>query len=478
MSATATTTNTNATEAATIDNGGVMSKVREVFAKLDANGDGHLTRDELHDGLKLLKLPATEADVDALLARLDVDKDGNVSLLEFEAFAMAQSKLLRKVFDDLDADKSGTIDVEEVRGSLQRLGMKYDDGAVTKLIKRIDVDGNGKIDFNEWQTFLLLVPSATVDAIFHYWEDAMMAFDSEDGVILPPAHKPKTLLDSVAFLSSGAIAAMTSRTATAPLERIRTIYQVQSTKPSIGSISRQIYAESGVSGFWRGNGANLLKVAPEKAIKFWTYETIKATFGKKDSDISPHERFIAGAGAGVFTHTLSFPLEVIKTRLAAAPNGTYTGITDVVRKIVTKEGPMAFFRGLTPSLLSTAPHSGIDLTVYEVLKREYTKRNEGKSPGVITLLGCASASSVAGLLACYPLHVAKTRMIMQSMHGAPQIYSGVWNVFTQTYSKEGFVGLYRGLVPSILKSVPSHCITFVTYEFLKKQFGVEKHSKH
>jgi solute carrier family 25 phosphate transporter 23/24/25/41 len=210
---------------------------------------------------------------------------------------------------------------------------------------------------------------------------------------------------------------------------------------------------------------------------------------------------------------------VIKTRLAAAPNGTYTGITDVVRKIVTKEGPMAFFRGLTPSLLSTAPHSGIDLTVYEVLKRgacrvcrvcacvacarvrvcacavyvgavklllnsgsrtttEYTKRNEGKSPGVITLLGCASASSVAGLLACYPLHVAKTRMIMQSMHGAPQIYSGVWNVFTQTYSKEGFVGLYRGLVPSILKSVPSHCITFVTYEFLKKQFGVEKHSKH
>lgn len=42
------------------------------------------------------------------------------------------------------------------------------------------------------------MPSATVDAIFHYWEDALMAFDSEDGVILPPAHKPKTLMDSVA----------------------------------------------------------------------------------------------------------------------------------------------------------------------------------------------------------------------------------------------------------------------------------------
>jgi hypothetical protein len=76
---------------------------------------------------------------------------------EFEAFAMAQSNLLRKVFDDLDADKSGTIDVDEVRGSLQRLGMKYDDGAVTKLIKRIDVDGNGKIDFDEWQVGSIVI---------------------------------------------------------------------------------------------------------------------------------------------------------------------------------------------------------------------------------------------------------------------------------------------------------------------------------
>jgi hypothetical protein len=42
------------------------------------------------------------------------------------------------------------------------------------------------------------VPATTVDAIFRYWEDAMMAFDSEDGVILPPARKPQTLLESVA----------------------------------------------------------------------------------------------------------------------------------------------------------------------------------------------------------------------------------------------------------------------------------------
>lgn len=50
-------------------------------------------------------------------------------------------------------------------------------------------------------------------------------------------------------------------------------------------------------------------MAPEKAIKFWTYETVKASFGKKDCDIGAHERFMAGAGAGLVTHSLSFPLE-------------------------------------------------------------------------------------------------------------------------------------------------------------------------
>lgn len=63
----------------------------------------------------------------------------------------SRSKVLREVFDEVDADRSGTIDLEEVRSSLRRLGMKYDDDAVANLVKRVDVDGNGKIDFNEWQ---------------------------------------------------------------------------------------------------------------------------------------------------------------------------------------------------------------------------------------------------------------------------------------------------------------------------------------
>jgi solute carrier family 25 phosphate transporter 23/24/25/41 len=448
----------------------------EVFKQLDKNGDGQLSRDELFEGLRLLRLPSGAEAVRDLVDSLDTDKDGNISIAEFEAFAVRQRSKLKTIFDELDTDHSGHLDLAEVRTSLQKVGMRYDDESLPKLMRRIDKNQDGRIDFYEWQEFFFLVPTATVEAIFQYWEDAK-ALDLVDGPIPPPTG-PKTLWQSVSYLSSGGIAAMVSRTATAPLDRIRTIYQVQTTPPKIFGIAGKIFKESGVRGFWRGNGANLLKVAPEKAIKFWAYETAKHMFNPNESEITAHQRFMAGASAGIFTEIISYPLDVIKTRLAAAPHGTYTGIIDVVKKTVKSEGVIRpFYRGITPSLLSTAPHSGIDLGVYEVLKTLYIEKSGGKEPSIPILLSCSTVSSITGLIFCYPLHVAKTRLVMQGVGGAAPVYTGLIDVFKKTYAKESFWGLYRGIWPSVLKSVPSHGLTYVTYEILKKQFHLEKKHK-
>lgn len=106
-------------------------------------------------------------------------------------------------------------------------------------------------------------------------------------------------------------------------------------------------------------------------------------------------------------------------------------------------------------------------------------RNGGtKEPTVPELLACSTASSIAGLLTCYPLHVAKTRMVMQGIGGSKPEYSGMFDVLSKTFRREGILGLYRGIVPSIMKSVPSHGITYVSYELLKKEFGLTKKHKH
>ena len=54
-----------------------------------------------------------------------------------------------------------------------------------------------------------------------------------------------------------------------------------------------------------------------------------------------------------------YPLELVRTRLAVCPMGTYRGIWDCWGQIVRKEGWSCFYRGLTPSLVSSSWHHAI-----------------------------------------------------------------------------------------------------------------------
>jgi solute carrier family 25 phosphate transporter 23/24/25/41 len=83
--------------------------------------------------------------------------------------------------------------------------------------------------------------------------------------------------------------------------------------------------------------------------------------------------------------------------------------------------------------------------------------------GIKELLACAWLSSSAGQLLAYPFHLVKTRMITKSGH-----YRNVIDVFRKTVVTEGIRGLYRGILPSFIKSVPSHGITFLVYEYFKR----------
>lgn len=83
----------------------------------------------------------------------------------------------------MDIDKSGTLSAEEVAEAMTRAGLSYDDRSLKSLMKRIDTDQNGYIDFEEWCELLSLAPEASADAVFRYWADA--AATGLDDVILP-----------------------------------------------------------------------------------------------------------------------------------------------------------------------------------------------------------------------------------------------------------------------------------------------------
>ena len=207
---------------------------------------------------------------------------------------------------------------------------------------------------------------------------------------------------------------------------------------------RSMLSEGTPRAFFRGNGANVLKIAPETALKLTFNDRIKRFVSSSDpgQGLNPAERFIAGAAAGALAQSVIYPLELIRTRLAICPLGTYRGIADAAARVFRTEGPSAFYRGLTPSLIGILPYAGVDIAAFETLKEAlldaYEPRGEMPPPAAIIAAGAAS-SSVAQFVS-YPLALVRTRLQAQGAGGRPIKYDGMVDVIRKTVASEGVRG--------------------------------------
>lgn len=172
--------------------------------------------------------------------------------------------------------------------------------------------------------------------------------------------------------------------------------------------------EGGLRSLWRGNGINVLKIAPESALKFMAYDQLKKAIKRHDEkrELGLFERFCAGSCAGGISQTVVYPLEVsltvsavrsfqlrscckriqlyvtwydlilqvLKTRLALRKTGEYNGVIDAIRKIYRQGGISSFYRGYIPNLIGIIPYAGIDLAVYEVSPITYLFLDTDKVP--------------------------------------------------------------------------------------------------
>uniref|UniRef100_J3LAP3 Uncharacterized protein n=1 Tax=Oryza brachyantha TaxID=4533 RepID=J3LAP3_ORYBR len=165
-------------------------------------------------------------------------------------------------------------------------------------------------------------------------------------------------------LVSGAIAGAVSRTFVAPLETIRTHLMVGSCGAgSMAGVFRWIMRNEGWTGLFRGNGVNVLRVAPSKAIEHFTYDTAKKYLTPEDGEpakIPIPTPLVAGALAGVASTLCTYPMELVKTRLTIEKDA-YDNVLDAFVKIVREGGPSELYRGLAPSLIGVVPEGAAGL---------------------------------------------------------------------------------------------------------------------
>ena len=163
----------------------------------------------------------------------------------------------------------------------------------------------------------------------------------------------------------------------------------------------------------------------------------------------------------------------MQTDAAAAARGAARTLLHISRH----EGLGALYKGLGASLVGIMPFSAVDLALYNTFKVELRRRQKTE-PSTLTMLGCGALSSSLAQLATYPLALAKTRLQASGMPGYDPGYDGLVGCLASTVRHEGVAGLYRGIVPNLLKAVPSISISYVVFENVKATLQSRGWSRH
>merc|ERR1712142_874505 len=266
------------------------------------------------------------------------------------------------------------------------------------------------------------------------------------------------------FMLAG-VAAGVSKTAAAPIERVKLLVQNQDEmikqcrldKPCTGVVdctTRTLKTE-GIVPFWRGNLANVLRYFPTQALNFAFKDTIKAAFNCP-KDAPQWQKFstnIASGGfAGSMSLTVVYSLDFARTRLANDAKGKdgkrqYNGLIDVYKKTLATDGIAGLYRGFVISAVGIFIYRGMYFGLYDSLKPLVV--GDGGSALVSFFLGW-SVTIVSGL-ASYPIDTIRRRMMMTS--GGAVKYNGSIDCAQQILKNEGFMSMMKGAGANVLRGV-------------------------
>jgi len=229
----------------------------------------------------------------------------------------------------------------------------------------------------------------------------------------------------------GGISGAFAKTLVAPLDRVKIIFQISRTPFSLAGVAallRRTVEVDGWKGLFRGNFAQVLRVLPYSGSQLATFDVLsEAILSYRGIDASsngvgrsaasllgPMDRMVAGAGAGAVSVFLTYPLDLLRARLAVqqelpgGTKGTVRGLWWTLREMVASGGVSSLYRGLSPTLLGIIPYAGISFTTYEALKQRSREiRGAGGEPTVIERLLFGGVAGFAGQAASYPLDIVR-----------------------------------------------------------------------
>ena len=265
------------------------------------------------------------------------------------------------------------------------------------------------------------------------------------------------------FMLSG-IAAGISKTAAAPIERVKLLVQNQDEmikqgrldKPYNGVMDcvKRTLAAEGVIPFWRGNLANVLRYFPTQALNFAFKDTIKAMFNcPKDASYGRKlaTNIASGGMAGTLSLCFVYSLDFARTRLANDNKGAdgkrqYNGLIDVYKHTLKTDGIQGIYKGFTISAVGIFIYRGLYFGLYDTMKPML-----GDKPSAFMSFFLGWAVTIVSGIMSYPIDTIRRRMMMTA--GTGVFYKGSIDCGMQVIKNEGVKSLFKGAGANVLRGV-------------------------
>eukprot|EP00178_Gracilaria_changii_P014614 TRINITY_DN410_c0_g1_i1.p1 TRINITY_DN410_c0_g1~~TRINITY_DN410_c0_g1_i1.p1 ORF type:complete len:1185 (+),score=147.68 TRINITY_DN410_c0_g1_i1:282-3836(+) len=288
-----------------------------------------------------------------------------------------------------------------------------------------------------------------------------------------------------------------SRTAVAPLERVKMLMQtgnrVQYSGGWIASMRQMIAEDHSIRrALFRQNGANILRTVPSTIIQTALVTRLASSpdvanwLAAPDSGLEYSSStaiskggnrtlvaLFAGGVAGMVSQTATYPFDFVRARLAMQRKGfeAYRGPFHGINEAIRMEGMQSIYRGLFPTLVGSFAFTGITLAVYEtcllpILPRRNSDTTNSPTPGGLVAAGILT--NMTSQLATYPIDTCRRRMQVAGFDARSGSQATTFfNAWKEIGSQMGWRGYFRGVLPNLFKIAPSTAVSLLVYERLR-----------
>jgi len=294
----------------------------------------------------------------------------------------------------------------------------------------------------------------------------------------------KGLADPVSFMTdflAGGISAAVSKTAVAPIERVKLLLQVQHVSKQLAPDQQykgmidcfvRIPKEQGFLAFWRGNLANVIRYFPTQALNFAFKDKYKQIFlGGVDKNKQFWRYFMgnlaSGGAAGATSLCFVYPLDFARTRLAADIGKTgaereFSGLGNCLTKIFKSDGLVGLYRGFGVSVQGIIIYRAAYFGFFDTAKGMLP--DPKNTPFLVSWAIAQTVTTIAGIVS-YPFDTVRRRMMMQSGR-ADKMYKNTIDCWVKIAKTEGRKAFFKGAFSNVLRGTGG-ALVLVLYDEIK-----------